>query len=100
MLRPVFVTLLIVVSFALAGCATFPELEGAPGKRALKAEYPRLLPFEAILGQVGGRIDRQAPGAGLGNRAATLRRRAAALQGPILDTATRQRLMAAVARHQ
>ena len=100
MLRRFIVSLFIVVPLALAGCATFPDLEGDLSNRATNADYPRLVPFEMILGQVDGAPNSRRAAADLDARAATLRRRAAALRGPVLDAATRQRLLAAVSRHR
>ncbi len=103
----------LVLAPALAGCSTFPELEQTASARARMAPYPQILPMEELLPpDRGGRPDgratpaderagsRLAPGA-LPARLAGLQRRARLLRArPVIDSASRARMLAALARHR
>lgn len=100
MRRPALIPAAALV-LALASCAEFPELDRAMSSRARSAPYPRLLPMQTLLAASPARSGEVAFATGaLPARAASLRARARALRArPVIDTATRARLMAAVARH-
>lgn len=68
----------------LAGCATLPALDGAPGPAASQAEYPDLLPLEELLAGVPPPPATD-PAAALAARAAALKARAAALRAADLS---------------
>ena len=63
----------------LAGCATFPAVDGAPEPAASQAAYPKLLPLEELLAGVPPPPTTD-PAAELEARAAALKARAAALR--------------------
>ncbi len=84
----------------LAACTEFPELDRAMSPEARRAGYPALVPVEPILfAAFRGQPDTPAETAWLVRRAAGLRARADALRGPVIDTASRARLAAALRRH-
>ena len=97
MRRSLFTLVLVLAS---AGCSDFPQLDGVTSERARAADYPRILPLDQLLAgpQTSG------TGADLGTlpgRLSRLRGRAQALRSrPVVDTATRARMMAALARHR
>lgn len=88
----------LLASLALCmGCAAPPGLgpvlraEGNPG-----APAPVILPLDQVIAQASGAAITPATTAGVAGRAARLRARAAAMQGPVQDDATRARLAAAI----
>lgn len=90
---------LIIFAFC-ASCSQFPALEGTIGAAARDAPYPALTPLAQLL----ARADAAAAGpaafssdpALLAARLRDLRRRAAALRGPVIDAATMRRISAAL----
>jgi hypothetical protein len=77
----------------LAACAPLPagpdaELTGLP--------LPTLLPLDDVLAQAGTVAPTVDPGLALSARAARLKARAALMQGPVHDPATRARLAEAI----
>jgi hypothetical protein len=89
--------LLCLALTAPGGCATFPEMGDVP---SAKAVAPDLLPLDSLLAQVGTPTATVAVGNALVARAARLRARAALMQAPVMDPATRARLQAAIAAGQ
>ena len=89
--------LLCLALTAPGGCATFPEMGRVPSAQAVA---PALLPMDSLLAQVGTPRATEATGAALAARAARLRARAALMQAPVMDPATRARLQAAIAAGQ
>ncbi len=98
-IRRSLLALLTSPALLLAGCADFPALDAAISDRARAADYPVILPLDALLAQ--GDIAALPQGAAsLPARADALRARARALAArPVIDAATRARLLAAVQRH-
>ncbi|HHB80594.1 MAG TPA: hypothetical protein ENK83_02440 [Aliiroseovarius sp.] len=96
MRRSIFSFFLVL---AAAGCSQFPELDQEVSARARAAQYPQILPLEGMQHdlQASGR------GSGMGNlpaRLARLQSRARSMRArPVVDRATRARMMAALARH-
>jgi hypothetical protein len=90
-------TLLCLALIAPGGCATFPEMGDVPSTQAVA---PTLLPLDSLLAQVGPPRATAAVGNALAARAARLRTRAALMQAPVMDPATRARLQAAIAAGQ
>jgi hypothetical protein len=83
----------------LTACGRFPDLDGAISERARQAQYPRLVPLDALLGAAFANVqDAQGEGARLVARAARLRVRAAAMRHPVVDRRTRARMAAALKR--
>lgn len=87
-----------LVACLLSACTTFPELDAATSAETRTAPYPALAPIEAFATAETGRITPDTT-ASIQARAAALRARAAAMQGPVTDPATRARLAAAIAAH-
>lgn len=80
----------LALLLALAACAPFPDLTAvAPG---VDAPPPALLPIDQVL--AAGKIGQLSASSGtaLAARAGNLQQRAAAMRGPLLDPATRERL--------
>ena len=84
----------LLAALLLAACA---PPEGAPDLEAGTAAavpYPRLLPLDAVLASAPPRIDEESLAADR-ERSARLRDRAAALGGPLIAVADRQRIASA-----
>lgn len=95
---PSFFVLPAVVALALTGCAAPPNV-GRPMSDAVKrADYPRILPLDAVLAQRPDVAPAEEIAAPLASRASALRARAARLRGPIVDQSTRSRMRDALAR--
>ncbi len=90
---------IIAVFATLVGCSDFPELDAVVSDRARNAAYPEILPLSALVASVPP----VQTGLGVGNltsRLQNLRARAAiARSRPVVDAATRARMMAALNRH-
>lgn len=83
----------LAVLLAITGCAPVPVFETQAPQIA--TEPPPLLPIEQVLAMAQtGQLTVQS-GDALAHRAAGLRARAAAMRGPVMDPATRARLMRA-----
>lgn len=93
---------LAVLLLALAGCGgDVPALDpGFAGGAARGTAYPDLVPAEGLLAAAAGRRLDPREARGMAARAATLRQKARALGGPVIDDATRRRLQDALARHR
>ncbi|WP_368184605.1 hypothetical protein [Aestuariibius sp. HNIBRBA575] len=83
-----------LIVFLLASCTQFPQLDATlPAENAIA---PRVVPLGPILAQadrLGGQTtDFDAINADLQTRLSQLRSRAANLQGPVIPTATRNRM--------
>jgi len=89
-----------IAAILLAGCSDFPELDAAITPAARKADYPTLVPIDQLLAsaQVVQITDETATN--LQGRISRLKSRAARLRGPVIDSTTRARLRAAIARHR
>lgn len=85
----------LLLCLAWAACAPIPDL-GQPA--APVGPVPQILPLDQVLAM--GQTGQIAPdaAAALTARAQWLRARAAAMQGPVQDPATRARLAAAMAQ--
>ena len=97
MLRHIIAVLFLL---GLLGCSQFPELDGVVADGSSNVAYPRILPLQGLLASVPP----LRPGLGVGDlpaRALSLRARAANLRSrAVIDTATRARMQAALARHR
>lgn len=92
-----------VVCAALIGCTSPPDLQGRVAKADSTSPWPTLFTTAQLAQSVtpaltGANTGTQAT-AILAARAAALRARARGLSAPVLDSASRKRLLAAVARH-
>ena len=91
---------LATVATLLAGCSDFPELDAAITPTARNAEYPSLMPIDQLVADAQDVQITEQTVTTLKGRAGSLRARAARLRGPIIDSATRARMRAAIARHR
>lgn len=85
----------------LTGCASEPDLPPsrlADADRFENASWPQLIAFDETIGADPAALEN--PGPALLARAQVLRRRAAALRGPIITAQDRERVNAAVARRR
>ncbi|WP_322866557.1 hypothetical protein U5922_010385 [Aquicoccus sp. G2-2] len=80
----------------LAGCTTFPELDGTVPAHLEQAGYPQLVPVEPLLARAETIQITDQTEAGISARVAALRARAARLRGTIVDQPTRARLKGGV----
>jgi hypothetical protein len=87
-------TLALVTCLLVSACAQIPAVQAFPPSTA--ADPPRLLPIDDLLAQAKGSPVAEARAADLAGRAARLRARAALMQGPVHDPATRARLAQAI----
>jgi hypothetical protein len=94
--RPAFrqSCLALLTGTLVAGCAQIPAVEAFPPSAA--SEPPQLLPIDDLLAQAKGSPVAEARAGNLAARAARLRARAALMQGPVHDPATRARLAKAI----
>ncbi|MFV0359609.1 hypothetical protein [Tropicimonas sp.] len=79
---------------ATAGCATFPQLEAGVSAEARAAPDPELMDSQAMLAAERAQTIDAGTQQRLSAEAAALRARAAALQGPVMDSAERESLQA------
>jgi hypothetical protein len=90
-------TFLCLALIAPGGCADFPDMGSLP---AAQTVAPELLPMDTLLARVGTSRATPAVSDALAGRAARLRARAALMQGPVMDPATRTRLQSAITAGQ
>ena len=87
----------------LGACASFPEVDAAQARFAqttgVTSTTPQLVPIEGLIAQAGQGRAGEAATKALAARAAGLRTRARAMQGPVHSPVTRARLAAAIAAH-
>jgi hypothetical protein len=88
-----------LIALGLGACAPFPVFEATQDEAASAAPSPALIPLGPVLAQaraLGPTPDAAEPAdpetAVVQNRADTLRGRAAALRGPVVDAETRARM--------
>ncbi|MCF6317228.1 MAG: hypothetical protein L3J30_13320 [Marinosulfonomonas sp.] len=91
---------LVLSAALLAGCSNFPELDDAVSPTARKAGYPALLPIDQLIAGAQEVQITEETVLTLQSRIARLKAHAARLRGPVVDTATRARMRAAIARHR
>lgn len=84
-----------LAALALAGCASFPELDAAITPEARTAPYPVIAPLADITAQTAPPRGAAESADDIAARAARLRERAATLDGPVVDAATREALRTA-----
>jgi len=97
---PLRTCLLLALTVTIAfGCTRFPALDARISAQARAADFPRLLPMTQLMAGVSEAQIVDATSADLAARMARLRARAARLRGPVIDPASRARLMAAIRRH-
>jgi len=93
--RPVIAALAIA---ALAGCSDVPPLSDDIARTQRDAAYPALIPADRITGSVPPPSAEARDAAPTEARAARLRARAARLDAPVIDDATRDRMQTGVVR--
>lgn len=89
-----------ITAIAMAGCSEFPELDAAISPTARQAAYPSLKPMDQLIAGAAEVQITQQTTANLQGRVGGLNARAARLRGPVIDSATRARMRAAMARHR
>lgn len=98
----------LVIALAVAGCSANEPQLGARisaristpiSTRATNGRPPSLQPIDKILAGAGGATLTSLSARALEGRASRLRRTARRLRNPVLDRASRERLLAAIARH-
>ncbi len=97
-MRPLIAVLALA---GLAGCADWPDLD-LPDADAVPADYPGLVPLEAVLGQAAVSPEdaeaTEAANRALEARAEALRARARILSQPVADREALDRIRAMLAR--
>ena len=88
--------LFLLMTGLATACTQFPELDATATPGVADAPYPDLLPIDQLLRGSAARATPEVR-AGVEARAAALRGRAEALQGPVIDAATRRRMAGGVA---
>ncbi|MBE9635246.1 hypothetical protein [Salipiger mangrovisoli] len=85
--------LLLLTALALTGaCTDFPEFDGSQAPGVATAPWPKLLPLDGVLrAEAPPRTQPEMAGE-LDARAEALRRRAAALQGDVVEGTARARM--------
>ena len=96
-LRPAF---FVFVFAGLLGCGQIPDVGNARAEAARDAPYPDLVPLAQLIDAVENTTPRITPASITSTNAkiANLRARAANLRGPVVSSATRARMRAAIAR--
>ncbi len=89
-----------ITATMLAGCSNFPELDAAITPAARQAGYPSLMPLDQLVAGAEEVQITEETIATLQGRVSGLKGRAARLRGPVIDSATRARMQAAIARHR
>jgi len=84
----------LTLTVTLTGCAQFPELEGTIAPSDVNGTRQALIPLAPLVARAndatplaGSAASNQSP------RAGTLRNRASALRGPVIDPVTRARML-------
>ncbi len=95
-----FASLAFTSLVVLAACTEFPDLDRAISDAARRAAYPSLEPTDTLMfAPFSGRPGSTTEAAWLVARAAGLKARAQTLRGPVIATAERALMEAAVGRH-
>lgn len=88
--------LLLIMTLALPGCASFPELDAARSPGVASQPFPALLPLDGLIAAPPPRATPELR-EGIEDRAEGLRARAARLQGTVVAEGDRARMDAGVA---
>jgi len=87
----------LVLLMALAACTQFPELDGTFDPDAAGTTPPALVPLEPILARASSaNTAAEISIATFDGRISNLHNRATALRGPVIDLATRSRMLRGV----
>lgn len=88
-----------ITLFLLASaCVDVPQLDSKISKDAASKPYPQLIPVENIRMSVPDPRASAETKTDLESRVRALRARAEALRGPVIDAATKQRMLAGIKR--
>ncbi|MDA5094736.1 hypothetical protein O2N63_11640 [Aliiroseovarius sp. KMU-50] len=90
--------LAIASMIGIAACSSPPNVGTDLSEAAKRADYPTIQPLDALLASQPAAIDIPSLTGSLEGRARALRARANALRTPIVDSDTRARMLAALAR--
>lgn len=86
-----------LLSLALAACTQFPELEDTIGPEAEAADYPGFIPLGPVLAEAAAAPSRQDETEDtVAERAESLKARAEALRGGVVDDETQARMQRGV----
>lgn len=86
-----------IAALILAGCTTFPELDGTVDPSLRGAPYPDLVPLSGLLAQADAGTNRGPEiEADMTSRIAALRARAAGLRGAVIPASVRARMLGGV----
>ena len=86
-----------VCAVALAACTPVPDLDSTIAPELLDADYPPLLPIDRLIASgPAPELEARAAEDELQGRLDSLRRRAEALDGPIVDAETQARMKGGV----
>jgi hypothetical protein len=86
----------LAVVVMLAGCTTFPDMDGRLNASDAEQDYPALVPAEQLLAGTTDPAIQPETQTDLEDRVAALERRADALRATGLDQTTRDRMQAGV----
>lgn len=78
-------------ALGLAACAEFPQLDATVTENMRRADFPQLAPISELRAQPKTRLN-ESTAAGLAARVASLRARAARLQGSVVGAETKRRM--------
>lgn len=81
----------LLLACGVAACTQFPEIDAVETPGVENAPYPELLPLDTLLESGPPRATPEMRG-DVEARAAALKARAAGLDGPVVDDATRSRM--------
>ncbi len=81
---------------ALAACTTFPELDAVVSDRAKNAAFPELISLETMNFDAVSTQDVSQVAQNMSTRVTNLRNRSANLKRPVIDRATKQRMLRGV----
>lgn len=89
-------TVALALTLALSGCTTFPDLDDRMTRAEQDADYPALLPADALLAEARATSITPETQTTLEHRVDALQARAARLRGSPVDAASRARMQAGV----
>ena len=87
----------LFITATLAGCAQFPELEDTIAPSDVNGARQTLIPLAPLVARANSAtVSAESAATGQSPRVGTLRNRASALRGPVIDPVTRARMLRGV----